>query len=279
MDSFNYAEIWKSAMTRKTASGNPYREKPETAVSYDRSEKIWADGYARAAAFPVEAEDTVLDIGSGPGVLAIPLARRVKAVTAVEPSETMVELMLGHARDKGVQNLRVVNCRWEDADLEQLGSFDHVIASYSLNMPDMETALVRMNAVAHRQVWLYWFCGIASWERIRIDLSPAVHGREFVPGPKADLLYGMLSNLGISASIIDLDGTSFDRDFPDMKTAIRDIRNRLEVTTGKWDDLFEAYIRTHHEPLDNGGWRYVDRTHYVCIHWTPVNLRVGIDHD
>ena len=272
MNNLNYAEIWKNAMTKKTASGNPYREKPETAVSYDRSKKIWTDGYARAAAFPVDADDTVLDIGSGPGVLAVPLAQRVKAVTAVEPSETMVELMLGHAHEKGIQNLNVVNCRWEEADLEQLGMFDHVIASYSLNMPDMEEALIRMNNAARKQVWLYWFCGIAAWERIRKDLSPKVHGKEFISGPKADLLYGILSNLGISASIVDLADTAFERDFPDMEAAVRDIRSRLEVSTGEWDALFEEYVRKHHKPLENGGWRYTDGTHYVCIHWTPVDL-------
>ena len=272
MNNVSYAEIWKNAMTKKTASGNPYREKPETAVSYDRSEKIWSDGYSRAAAFPIEADDTVLDIGSGPGVLAVPLAKRVKAVTAVEPSETMIELMLGHAREDGIKNLSVANCRWEDADLKQLGTFDHVIASYSLNMLDMEAALIRMNNAARKQVWLYWFSGVATWERIRMDLSPAVHGREFVPGPKADLLYGMLCDLGISANIVDLEGTSFDKDFPDIQVAIRNVRGRVEVSTDAWDDLFENYVRTHYKPLENGGWRYVDRTHYVCIHWTPVNL-------
>ena len=64
-----------------------------------------------------------------------------------------------------------------------------------------------------------------------------------------------------------------------MQAAIRDVRSRLEVTNGDWDNLFEEYIRAHHMPLDNGGWRYVDRTHYVCIHWTPVKLRIGIDHE
>lgn len=277
MNKPNYAQIWNNAMMHKTASGNPYREKPETAVCYDRSEKIWADGYARAAAFPVEPTDTVLDIGSGPGVLAVPLAGRVRAVTAVEPSETMVELMLGHARERNVQNLRIANCCWEDADLAQLGVFDHVIASYSLNMPDMKTALIRMNAVARKQVWLYWFCGIAAWERIRMDLSPIVHGRDFVPGPKADLLYGMLSDLGISPNCVDLAKTSFDRDFPDLQSAIGDVRRRLEVTDDAWDDLFADYVRRHYQMLENGAWRYVDTTHYVCIHWTPVKSlgRVG----
>ena len=45
---------------------------------YDRSEAMRRDGEKRAAALEIDPTCSVLDIGSGPGTLALPLARRVR---------------------------------------------------------------------------------------------------------------------------------------------------------------------------------------------------------
>lgn len=269
MERIDYQAQWRQAMNSKTVSGNPYRDRPEAAIAYDRSRNIWEDGFRRAREMDVEPGDTVLDIGSGPGVLAVPLAKRVRAVTAVEPSETMIRLMQAHAKEHGIDNLSAINRRWEDVSPEELGMFDHVIASYSLNMPELETALCKMNAVCRKRVTLYWFCGVATWEQIKMDLYPEVHGRQFSPQPKSDLIYGMLSNAGISAEVTPLEDTSFDRIYPDMDAAILNLRSRLNVSQDRWDDRFRRYIETHFQRLEGGAWRYVDRTHYVRISWKP----------
>ncbi len=258
-------------MLSKTGRSNVYKDDPGTAVRYDSSRPIWEDGRARAAAFDFAPQDSVLDIGSGPGVLSVPLAGRVRSVCAVEPSETMVSLMEAHCRELGIDNLSVINSHWEDVDLSELPVFDHVIASYSLFMEDLQLALRQMNDHAKKSVHLFWFCGTTSWERILIDLYPAVYGKEYVCPPKSDLIYGMLAELGISASVKDLDGTAFSYSFPDLKAAAANVRQRLGAPEG-FDELFESYAAEHYRKEADGSYTYVDRTHYVQISWKPVRL-------
>lgn len=86
----------------------------------------------------VQAGDTVLDIGAGGGRFAVPLARRVKRVLAIEPSEAMRGTLTAAAAEAGV-TVEVKDGRWPDAawvesvdvtlaahvlyDIEDLGAF------------------------------------------------------------------------------------------------------------------------------------------------------------
>ena len=88
-----------------------------------------------------------------------------------------------------------------------MGEHDLVIASYSLSFLDMREALLKMDRLAKRQVILYCFAGVPSWERIRVDLYPLIFGREHICHPMSDVLYNLLYSLGIYADVQMLQGT------------------------------------------------------------------------
>ena len=78
----------------------------------------------------LDSNSEVLDIGAGPGTFVIPLARKVRKVTAVEPSKEMVEYLRRNAEEEGIENFEVINTKWEDVeDVEIAGKFDLVISS------------------------------------------------------------------------------------------------------------------------------------------------------
>ena len=54
---------------------------------------------------------------AGPGTLAIPFARRVASVTAVEPAEGMVSVLKEKMVEEGVSDIDVVQKRWEDVSV------------------------------------------------------------------------------------------------------------------------------------------------------------------
>ena len=55
--------------------------------------------------------------GAGTGRLAIPMAGRVKKVTAIEPSKGTLECLKKDVERERVENIVYVNKRWEDVEL------------------------------------------------------------------------------------------------------------------------------------------------------------------
>ncbi len=100
----------------------------------------------------------VLDIGAGPGSLTIPFAESVKKVTAVEPAREMCKYLMRNSKEKGLENIEVINKRWEDIDdAEFEKKFDIVICSHVIwHFSDIGKQLMRMNNASRR------YCCIAT---------------------------------------------------------------------------------------------------------------------
>ena len=64
--------------------------------------------------FELQDKCTVLDVGAGTGAFAIPVAKKVSAVTIVEPSKEMVRYLMKSADRNGLNNIDVITKRWED---------------------------------------------------------------------------------------------------------------------------------------------------------------------
>ncbi len=187
-------------------------------------------------------DSRVLDVGAGPGTLAVPLASRCAHVTAVEPATGMVEVMKEFALKEGVENLEVVAKRWEDVDPDELlGSYDIVFASYSLGMPDIRAAVEKMCKLATKRVCLYWFAGSSPWEKWMIDLWPPLHGREYRSGPKVNVLYNVLYNMGIYPNIEMLQ-LPHTRVFSDLDAAVEALKQEYRVETDGQEKILREYL-------------------------------------
>ena len=183
---------------------------------------------------------SVLDIGAGPGTLTIPLAKRVKHVTVVEPSSGMLVYLKENARSEGLKNITCINKRWEDivpgVDLDE---HDLVIASYSLAMLDMKEALSKMNRVARRSVYLFDFAG----GRMKgySELWPRLYGEEFRAKPDYIYLYNILYEMGIYANV-EISKTEFKERFSSLNEAIEEWKENLGVSTPEAEEVIRTYL-------------------------------------
>ncbi|MBT0732803.1 class I SAM-dependent methyltransferase [Methanoculleus bourgensis] len=112
------------------------------------------------AVLDLRPEDTVLDVGAGTGRLAVPIARIVAHVTALDPSGGMLSILREQMAAAGLTNYSTVTMRWEDAIIGQdIEPHDVVIAAFSLGFYDLTAALEKLDAAALRAVYLFWHAG------------------------------------------------------------------------------------------------------------------------
>lgn len=96
---------------------------------------------------------TVLDIGSGPGTLSLPLMEMGAQVTALDISPKMLERLRHNAAEKNLENLSCINGPWQEK-LADVPRHDVVVASRSLMAGDMRYALECIAALAERAAYL-----------------------------------------------------------------------------------------------------------------------------
>ncbi|TAJ45547.1 class I SAM-dependent methyltransferase [Methanofollis fontis] len=195
----DWAAVWRTALERHRASSG--FAGPDTlwkgrgaARRYDGSERMSERVDLSLSALPLRAGDAVLDIGAGRGTLTLPIARLVDRVDAVEPSGGMAAVLRERVAAAGLRNIGVVEKRFEDLDpLRDLAPpYDIVVASFSLAMPDLAAALLKMEEVASGSVHIFWHAGTPAWERQYLALWPALHAAPYRPVPKAEVVFNLL---------------------------------------------------------------------------------------
>ncbi|MDO8873123.1 MAG: class I SAM-dependent methyltransferase [Methanoregula sp.] len=246
----DWNEIWKARQrlhesSKRSDDPSHNWNKRENAERYDSTSRSEYDErvVTTIKGLDVTKESRVLDIGAGPGTLAIPLAPRVKEITAIEPGEGMVAILNERMKKDGISNITIIRKRWEDtipaSDLS--GQYDVVVASLSLTMEDIRLALKKMDAVSRGSVYLFWFVDMPFWERMYADLWEPLHGLPYYSGPKADCLFGVLYQMGIYANVEMLPlKKEYRFTTTDEMTAF--FRRRFGVKTPEQERVMDAYL-------------------------------------
>lgn len=210
----------------------------------------------------------MLDVGAGPGTLAVPLAKTVQSVTAVDFSAQMLAALEEEAARAGVANIRTVQAAWED-DWPNHGIEPHdvAVASRSLSVDDLAAALVKLDRWATRRVVLSDRVGSGPFDP---ELFAAV-GRDFQPGPDYIVTVNLLYQLGINARVdfIDLERC---RHFRSREEALDSCRWMLEPLEPEEEAKMIAYVETHLAQEAEDCWVVCRTTpvRWAVIQWDKV---------
>ena len=274
--------VWTAMKERQLATpgflpGTDFFGKDETVERYRRAVAPPCYGHAerQIASMAIPGGATVLDIGAGPGTLAVPLARGGCRVSAVEPSAPMRRALREYAGREGA-TVTLVEEPWERIDPAALdGPFDVVIASYSLMMVDLRAALAKMHAVCSGRVHVFWPLTPPGGQAIEHALWPAIHGAEYPPGPMADCVWNLLYQMGIIATL-ETEFSPFEHRFRDLDEAVAEFRDRLNCPRSRDDTLRESLGRLlprgpdGEYRLDRSGWN-------AAIRWDAVAHTAGAE--
>ncbi len=230
--------LWQEAQLRK---------------SWRKKEK--GDWDKRAAAFAKRNDDSefanrffdfvkpkshwrVLDIGCGPGTLAIPFAARVKSVTAVDFSSAMLQELEKRAHLQRITNIRTVQASWTDNWEESaIPPHEIVVSSRSLSVTDLRGALEKMNDWATEKIFIVDRVGNGPFDS---DLF-AVLQRDFEPGPDYIFTVNLLYQMGIHPTIeyIQLEQT---RIFTSREEALASSRWMFDDLSAEDEKRLASYV-------------------------------------
>jgi len=161
----DWSELWKaiyiSSPERLEKSRDPAAAWNRRAAAYRRITR----GEKEATRLELEilnlqGGETVLDVGAGTGRLAVPIARTAAHVTALDPSEGMLNVLRERMAAERLTNYSCVKMRLEDAVIgRDIEPHDLVIAAFSLGFYDLAAALEKLDSAATRAVHLFWHAG------------------------------------------------------------------------------------------------------------------------
>ena len=211
----DWNQMWQEARQGKSWRGRQKGDWDKRAPSFAKRnmQSVYAEQFL--GLLQPDPNWTALDFGAGPGTLAIPLAKMVRKVTAADFSTAMLDILTGEAAAADINNIRTVQAAWED-DWQQLGIEPHdlVIASRSMSVDNLQSALTKLNGWATKRVVISDRVGTGPFDP---DLFVAV-GRPFEPGPDYIYTVNLLYQMGIQAKV----------EFIDLKQR-RVFKNRAEA--------------------------------------------------
>jgi SAM-dependent methyltransferase len=177
--------------------------------------------------------ETWLDIGCGAGRYALPIARRVREVVALDPSAAMLAALHEQQAAFGVANIRAVEGRWppDTALAATLGRppFADValIAHVGYDVEDIESFVDAMERAAHTCVAVLMDRQPAS---VADPFWPPVHGEERVPLPALPQFLDVLHERGVKPMVERHDREP--RTFATLEELAGALRRQLWIADG-----------------------------------------------
>lgn len=236
----NWNHLWKQ--DKRPDSNHNRREYWDRRASSFASPSV-EDGYTEPFLGILNAQPdwTVLDVGCGPGTLAIPLAKRVRSITAIDFSPAMIEILKARCCSAGIGNITTHVAGWED-DWSSLGIEPHdaAIASRSLTVADLQLALEKLNAFAIKRAILSAPAGDGPYDPQLF----AVLGRELVPSPDYIYAYNLLYQMGIYANVSFV-VKKFCRSFANEEEAFGSVSWMFEELSSTEEALLRCFLSAH----------------------------------
>lgn len=260
--------------TRPRAAGCPRPDGPRAALWTERTAAWYrraaehGDYAARvpAAIGPrLDACRTALDVGAGCGALAIPLARRGLAVTALEPSPAMARELRRWAGEAGLRNVAVVEAAWGEVGVRP---HDLVLCAHVGNLLRADSSFLReAGRLARRLVVLVRDLTSAQGgdKFFYRELYPVLLGRPYANRCEADDTVGALQSLGIHPEVTEIEYRS-DQPFNDLAEACEFWMTYLGLSDARSRAYLAGFLRERLVRRD-GEWIAPYRKRAAVIIW------------
>ena len=205
-------------------------------------------------------EDTVLDIGCGPGTIGLALAGQVKQVYGLDYSQGMLDAMLENAAELQLDNVQPILASWDD-DWSEVPVCDIAVVSRASIVADMDDALDKLNRHARKKVYMTQLVG----GRFVSREVEALLGREDRSFPDHIYIMNMLYQRNIYPTLDYIespsrlaDSNSLEELLDKVRWSFGELRGDDEAKISDWYQQDPQYAQQGGEPM-----------RWAFMSWTP----------
>ncbi len=260
----DWAQLWHRQMQRTSFRGEGvdfWNNWAKTIPVKDGVSAYVREVYKRMR---LEPGWTILDVGAGMGTMTIPLARQGYAVTALDSSPDMLDVIARNAAKEDLHNIRLVNVDWMKAKIgEDFPEHDAVLVSRSLpSGNDIARSIKLIDRAARRACFITWKA--TNFNDLESGICDLL-GIEYNTFPEYTVLYNLLYSLGIYADveIFHVDSQWKIRSLDEAYIQL--IRSR-DVDNSQMKDKIMAYLKANLS-FHNGYYYKEKKTVWAFLSW------------
>ena len=213
----------------------------------------------------IKPDFEVLDIGTGPGTLAIPLAKLVKKVTALDSSRGMINVLEESAVEEGIENIETINKTWQEIDDAKIRErFDLVISSNVLFVfEDVGDQLIRIQDASRKYCCVVIHAGLING--VDPNLWFKIMNEEYNSSVDYIYIYNILYSKGIYANVGVTDfAYTFEKSVSDVIGIYEYIFDLYTEVTPKVKEIIRDYVL---ENAMNGVYRRESKVKSAVMWW------------
>lgn len=205
-------------------------------------------------------EDSVLDVGCGPGTIGLALAPKVKQVYGLDYSQGMLDAMLDNAAQLQVDNVQPILASWDD-DWSSVPVCDIAVVSRASIVADMDDALTKLNQHARKKVYMTQLVGGRFVSREIEELL----GREDRSFPDHIYIMNMLYQRNIYPTVDYIESPSRLADSSTVEEFIDKVRWSFGGLSRDDEAKISAWYERDPEYAQQGG----EPMRWAFMSWTP----------
>jgi 2-polyprenyl-3-methyl-5-hydroxy-6-metoxy-1,4-benzoquinol methylase len=213
----------------------------------------------------IEPDATVLDIGAGTGDWSILLSRRAKHVTAIEPSNAMIDVMKESLASGKITNVRIVQGSWPDVTVEP---HDYSLCSHAMyGYPDLAEFVQRMAACTRRMCFM--LLRAASLNSIRAEAAQHIWDQP-LDSPNFTIAYNVLLQNGIFANVL-MENTGFwkPRTSSSREEALESLRHYLGLNESSGHEEYLRELLQRRLRWEDGKYVWPPDVRSALVYWQP----------
>jgi 2-polyprenyl-3-methyl-5-hydroxy-6-metoxy-1,4-benzoquinol methylase len=258
----NWIELWNqvAAATPHT----PERQKVNRGKKHFRRDSpVRPDPLLDFVLEEMIGEKSFLDIGAGNGRWTIPAAKLVRNVTAVEPSDSMLEMLNENILKAELGNIRIIQGRWEEVDVEP---HDIVSCTHAIYETKDFAAFIR-KMESHARKRCYLVLRLPPHDGVTGELFRKIHGHPY-DSPNAHLAYNALYSMGIYPNVLVEEEMHNWRDTTFEEAFSRAKRHLIVGETSEYDALIQETL-IQRLKLQDGVYIWPDGMRGILFWWRP----------